>query len=136
MSTVVRNEAETEALGETFAKTLKAGDTVAMRGDLGAGKTAFCRGVARGLGYSGRVTSPTYALVNEYEGELPLFHFDLYRLSCADELYDLGLEEYLDRGGVCVMEWSERVEGEVPFTHTVTVKTVDETTREITIEVR
>lgn len=136
MITVARNEAETETVGEAFAKELKAGDCVAMRGDLGAGKTAFCRGLARGLGYSGRVTSPTYALVNEYEGDLTLFHFDLYRLSCADELYDLGLEEYLDRGGVCVMEWSERVEGEVPFTHTVTVKTVDAATREITIEVR
>ena len=107
-----------------------------MRGDLGAGKTAFTRGVARGLGYTGRVTSPTYALVNEYNSELPLFHFDLYRLSDAEELYDLGLEEYLDRGGVCLMEWSERVEGEVPFTHTVTIQTVDETTREIAIEVR
>lgn len=123
-------------LGEQFAKTLKAGDAVAMRGDLGAGKTAFTRGVARGLGYLGRVTSPTYALVNEYHGEFPLFHFDLYRLSDAEELYDLGLEEYLDRGGVCVMEWSERVEGEVPFTHTVTITRVDDDTREITIEVR
>ncbi len=127
---------ETESIGESFAKTLTAGAVVAMRGDLGAGKTAFTRGVARGLGYAGRVTSPTYALVNEYNCEVPLFHFDLYRLSDAEELYDLGLEEYLDRGGICLMEWSERVEGEVPFTHTVTVSYVDDATREITIEVR
>lgn len=135
MSTYCANEAQTEKLGEIFAKTVFPGDVVAMRGDLGAGKTAFCRGLARGLGYTGRVTSPTYSLVNEYEGEVPMFHFDLYRLSSADELYDLGLEEYLDRGGICVMEWSERVEGEVAFTRVVTVRTVDETTREITIEV-
>ncbi len=135
MSTYCFTEEQTEKLGEIFGKTVRCGAVVAMCGDLGAGKTAFCRGVARGLGYTGRVTSPTYSLVNEYLGDTPMFHFDLYRLSGADELYDLGLDEYLDRGGVCMMEWSERVEGEIPFTHRITIKTVDETTREITIEV-
>ena len=87
---------------------------VAYRGDLGAGKTAFTRGLARGLGCTGRVTSPTFTVVNEYEGRLPLFHFDLYRLEGEDALYDIGWEDYLDRGGVCAVEWSERAEAALP----------------------
>ena len=102
---------ETEALGAQLAGSLKAGDVVAFTGDLGAGKTAFTRGIARGLGVPGRVTSPTFTIVNEYEGgRLPLFHFDMYRLGSSDELFDIGWEDYLSRGGVCVVEWSEIVE--------------------------
>ena len=101
---------ETEAVGEALARKLLPGDVVAFRGDLGAGKTAFTRGIARGLGITGPVTSPTYTLVNEYpEGRLPLFHFDLYRLNDSDELFELGWEDYLSRGGVCAVEWSEHV---------------------------
>ena len=104
------NEAETEAIGARLAAVLNPGAVVAYLGDLGMGKTAFTRGLAAGLGYKGRVTSPTFAIVNEYEGgRLPLFHFDMYRLSSAGELYDIGWEDYLARGGVCAVEWSENV---------------------------
>jgi len=103
-------EAQTEALGEALAKKLPAGSVVAFTGDLGTGKTAFVRGMARGLGITARVTSPTFTIVSEYEGgTLPLFHFDLYRLGCADELFDIGWEDYLRRGGICAVEWSEHV---------------------------
>ena len=106
-----QSAAETEALGEKLARQLQGGEVIAFTGDLGAGKTAFTRGLARGLGITDRVTSPTFTIVNEYEGgRLPLFHFDMYRLSCSDELYDIGWEDYLARGGVCAVEWSEIVE--------------------------
>ena len=91
---------ETERIGETLGKTLRPGSVVAYRGGLGMGKTAFTRGLARGLGCAGRVTSPTFTIVNEYEGDIPLFHFDLYRLGSSDELFDIGWEDYLARGGV------------------------------------
>ena len=111
---------ETEALGEALARTLRPGSVVAFTGDLGAGKTAFVRGLARGLGIGDRVTSPTFTIVNEYEGRLPLFHFDMYRLGDEDELFDIGWEDYLNRGGVCAVEWSERIAGALP-PETVTV---------------
>lgn len=104
------SEQETEALGETLVATLAPGAVVAFTGDLGAGKTAFVRGMARGLGVTQRVTSPTFTIVNEYEGgRLPLFHFDLYRLNSSDELFDIGWEDFLRRGGICAVEWSENV---------------------------
>lgn len=104
------SERDTEALGEALARQMAPGAVVAFTGDLGAGKTAFVRGMARGLGIQARVTSPTFTIVNEYEGgRLPLFHFDLYRLGSADELFDIGWEDFLRRGGVCAVEWSENV---------------------------
>ena len=107
---VTNNEEETQTLGERLAGVLKPGTVIAFTGDLGAGKTAFTRGLARGLGIQERVTSPTFTIVNEYEGgRLPLFHFDMYRLGSSDELYDIGWEDYLARGGVCAVEWSENV---------------------------
>ncbi|HJG86963.1 tRNA (adenosine(37)-N6)-threonylcarbamoyltransferase complex ATPase subunit type 1 TsaE [Pseudoflavonifractor capillosus] len=110
MEYVSNSPAETEALGAALAGRLKPGAVVAFSGDLGAGKTAFVRGMARGLGIPERVTSPTFTIVNEYEGgRLPLFHFDMYRLSSSDELFDIGWEDYLVRGGVCAVEWSENV---------------------------
>ena len=110
MEYVSNSPAETEALGAALAERLKPGTVVAFSGDLGAGKTAFVRGMARGLGISERVTSPTFTIVNEYEGgRLPLFHFDMYRLGSSDELFDIGWEDYLVRGGVCAVEWSENV---------------------------
>ena len=110
MRFVTHSVDETEALGERLAKTLHGGEIIAFTGDLGAGKTAFTRGLARGLGIPMRVTSPTYTIVNEYTGgRLPLFHFDMYRLGSSDELFDIGWEDYLQRGGVCAVEWSENV---------------------------
>lgn len=105
------SETETENIGEQFAKTLAGGSIVAMYGDLAAGKTAFVRGMARGLGLSCTVSSPTFTIVNEYLGpEKSLIHFDMYRLSSADELFDIGWEDYLARGAICAVEWSENVE--------------------------
>ena len=110
MEYVSNSPAETEALGAALAGRLKPGAVVAFSGDLGAGKTAFVRGMARGLDICELVTSPTFTIVNEYEGgRLPLFHFDMYRLSSSDELFDIGWEDYLVRGGVCAVEWSENV---------------------------
>ena len=105
---------ETEQLGEQLGRTLRPGSVVAYRGDLGMGKTAFTRGLARGLGCTCRVTSPTFTIVNEYSGALPLFHFDMYRLQSDDDLWDIGWEDYLDRGGVCAVEWSENVADAMP----------------------
>lgn len=106
------SEQETEAIGVELAQRLVPGTVVAFTGDLGAGKTAFVRGMARGLGVPARVTSPTFTIVNEYEGgRLPLFHFDLYRIGSEDELFDIGWEDFLRRGGICAVEWSENVEG-------------------------
>ncbi len=104
------SERETEALGEALVERLSPGAVVAFTGDLGAGKTAFVRGMAKGLDIPQRVTSPTFTIVNEYEGgRLPLFHFDLYRLGSSDELFDIGWEDFLRRGGICAVEWSENV---------------------------
>lgn len=108
------SEQETEAIGREMAQRLAPGAVVAFTGDLGAGKTAFVRGMAQGLGISQRVTSPTFTIVNEYQGRIPLFHFDMYRLPDADALFDIGWEDYLDRGGVCAVEWSENVAEALP----------------------
>ena len=105
---------ETEHIGEMLGRRLCPGTVVAYRGGLGMGKTAFTRGLARGLGCAGRVTSPTFTIVNEYDGATPLFHFDMYRLGSSDELFDIGWEDYLTRGGVCAVEWSERVDDAMP----------------------
>ena len=105
---------ETEAIGEALGRQLRGGSVVAYRGGLGMGKTAFTRGLARGLGCRGRVTSPTFTIVNEYNGTTPLFHFDMYRLEDEDALFDIGGDDYLERGGVCAVEWSENVESALP----------------------
>lgn len=110
MEFYTKSEQETEALGEKLAGQLKPGAVIAYYGDLGAGKTAFTRGLGRGLGIEDRITSPTYNIVNEYPGIIPLFHFDMYRLQSSEDLFDIGWEDYLQRGGVIAVEWSERVE--------------------------
>ncbi len=127
---------ETQALGQKLASRLAPGDVIAYFGDLGAGKTAFTRGLAQGLGITDPVTSPTYTIVNEYlSGRIPLFHFDMYRLSSSDKLFDIGWEDYLSRGGVCAVEWSENVEDALQDAIRVTIeKDADEPdTRHITI---
>ena len=114
MQFVSHSTQETEQFGEEVAKSLRGGDVLAFTGSLGMGKTAFTRGLARGLGCRGRVTSPTFTIVNEYDGKTPLFHFDMYRLGSSDELFDIGWDDYLARGGVCAVEWSERVSDALP----------------------
>ena len=127
--------AETEKVGATLGKILKPGTILAYRGDLGAGKTAFTRGLAKGLGCSEIVTSPTYTIVNEYlSGRIPLFHFDMYRLRSSDDLWDIGWEDYLDRNGVCAVEWSENVEDALEGAVSVTIEKTGEESRKITIE--
>lgn len=126
---------ETSRLGAALGRVLTGGTVLAYRGDLGAGKTAFTRGLAAGLGCTELVTSPTYTIVNEYlSGRLPLFHFDMYRLASADDLWDIGWDDYLDRGGVCAVEWSENVADAMDGAITVTIEKTGEDSRRITIE--
>ena len=135
MKIITRSELETEKVGEDFAKTCRPGTVIAMFGDLGAGKTAFVRGLAKGLGLHARVSSPTFTIVNEYQGKIPLFHFDMYRLGSSDELFDIGWEDYLNRGGICAVEWSENVEDAFDAdTLRVTIDKLGENEREISIE--
>ena len=137
MEFISHSEAETEALGEKLARSLpEHGVVIAMYGELGAGKTAFVRGLARGLEVDGAVTSPTFTIVNELYGKRDLFHFDMYRLGSADELFDIGWEDYLDRGGVCAVEWSENVEEALSGAIRITISKdpADENVRTITIE--
>ena len=130
-----RSPEETERLGARLAEKLVPGTVIAYRGDLGAGKTAFTRGLARGLGCREQVTSPTYTIVNEYlSGRIPLFHFDMYRLRSSDDLWDIGWEDYLERGGVCAVEWSENVADAMENAVTVNLEKLGENTRRITIE--
>ncbi len=135
MEFITNSPAETEAVGAALGKILTPGTLIAYRGDLGAGKTAFTRGLARGLGYADMVTSPTYTIVNEYlGGRLPLFHFDMYRLASSDDLWDIGWEDYLDRGGVCAVEWSENVADAMENAVYVTIEKTGEESRRITVE--
>ena len=135
MEYITNSPEETEQVGAALAQTLQPGTVIAYRGDLGAGKTAFTRGLARGLGYAEPVTSPTYTIVNEYlGGRLPLFHFDMYRLATSDDLWDIGWEDYLDRGGVCAVEWSENVEDALDDFILVNIEKIGDESRRITIE--
>ena len=135
MEFLTNSPTETEAVGERLAKILTPGAVIAYCGDLGAGKTAFTRGLARGLDCTDMVTSPTYTIVNEYlGGRLPLFHFDMYRLRSAEELWDIGWEDYLERGGVCAVEWSENVADALEGAIDVTIEKTGEESRRITIE--
>ena len=135
MTYITNSPAETEAVGAALGRVIPAGTVLAYRGDLGAGKTAFTRGLARGLGYLEPVTSPTYTIVNEYlGGRLPLFHFDMYRLRSSDDLWDIGWDDYLDRNGVCAVEWSENVDDAMENAVYVTIEKTGEESRRITIE--
>lgn len=135
MEHLSHSEQETEQLGEQVARRLPRGTVIAYTGELGMGKTAFTRGLARGLGCRGRVTSPTFTIVNEYEGDIPLFHFDLYRLGSSDELFDIGWEDYLARGAVCAVEWSENVDDAFFGDEMIlTIEKLSDTDRKITVK--
>ena len=135
MQFITNSPAETEKIGAALSKILTPGTVIAYRGDLGAGKTAFTRGLARGLGVADPVTSPTYTIVNEYlGGRMPLFHFDMYRLASSDDLWDIGWEDYLDRGGICAVEWSENVADAMEDAISVTIEKLGGDARRITIE--
>lgn len=108
---ISNSAADTEKIAFDLAKTLNAGDIILYEGDLGAGKTTFTKGIAKALGIKDVVTSPTFALVNEYYGDISLFHFDLYRIETFDDLYAIGFFDYLDRGGIIAAEWSENIPG-------------------------
>jgi len=135
MEFVTNSPEQTEAVGAALGRQLQPGAVIAYQGDLGAGKTAFTRGVACGLGAKESVTSPTYTIVNEYlSGKYPLFHFDMYRLASSDDLFDIGWEDYLDRGGICAVEWSENVADAMENAIVVTIEKLGEEVRRITIE--
>ncbi|MEE1279793.1 MAG: tRNA (adenosine(37)-N6)-threonylcarbamoyltransferase complex ATPase subunit type 1 TsaE [Oscillospiraceae bacterium] len=131
---VSNSERETEQFAESFAKRLSRGSVIAFEGTLGAGKTAFTRGLARGLNSRDSVSSPTFAIVNEYDGEIPLFHFDMYRIETLGELYSIGFFEYLERGGICAIEWSENIYSALPEeTVFVSIEQISQSQRKITV---
>ena len=132
---IFKSEEETLAWAEEFGKSLKAGDMVALYGNLGAGKTVMSRGICKGLGFDGTVCSPTYTILHEYPNEPPLYHFDLYRLEPGAELYEVGFDhEYLSRG-ITLIEWPERLDGDTgDITHKITIEIVSENVREVTLE--
>ena len=135
MEYITNSPEETEAVGQELARQLRPGAILAYEGDLGAGKTAFTRGLAAGLEVDTQVTSPTFTIVNEYEGgKLPLFHFDMYRLHSADDLFDIGWDDYLERLGICAVEWSENVEEALENPLVVTICKTGEESRKITLE--
>lgn len=133
---ITHSRQETEEFAAKLAKTVEAGTVIAMRGDLGTGKTCFTCGFAKGMGYEGDVNSPTFAIVNEYKGgRLPIYHFDMYRISGWDDLYTTGYFDCLEDGGILIIEWSENIASALPEgTVTVTIKTLGENDREITVE--
>lgn len=132
---ISKSVAETENIAKNFAKELKPGDVIAYKGNLGAGKTAFTRGLALGLGLNAEVSSPTFALVHEYQGkDITLYHFDMYRINDFDDLYSTGYFDYLDLNQILAIEWSENIEGILEEdTIFVDIKTIDENTRKISI---
>lgn len=132
---ISNSPADTKKIAAELASTLKGGEVIAFYGDLGMGKTCFVTGLAQGLGFTGEVSSPTFAIINEYlGGRLSLYHFDMYRVSGWDDLYSTGYFEYMESGGVLAVEWSENIETALPDnTIRVTIKRLDEQSREITI---
>ena len=134
------SQKETENIAKAFAKTLKIGDVVCLKGDLGAGKTAFTAGLAKGLGIKDTVSSPTFTIVNCYSGDIPLYHFDLYRITDCDEVYDIGFDEYVAGDGITVIEWADIISDILPeerYDITIT-KNLDihDDFREISVEKR
>lgn len=136
LSIITHTPEETEAFAARIAKQLSPGDLIACQGGMGAGKTAFARGLARGLGLKDQVSSPTFALVHEYtQGPLPLYHFDMYRIDGMEELYSTGFFDYLEQDGILLVEWSENIADALPENAIILeIRQVDETTREIHLE--
>lgn len=129
--------ADTQTLGEQLGKTLKSGDVIALIGDLGTGKTCLTQGIARGIGIAPDevVSSPSYILINEYNGTIPIYHIDLYRLETAAEIAELGLTEYMDSDGICIIEWAERMEYALPENHMrIDIRWEDENVRHFTVQ--
>lgn len=114
MEIILRNLDETEEFGVKLGKALKKGDILCLNGSLGAGKTTLTKSIGLGLGVSEYITSPTFALINQYSGRLPLYHFDVYRLENVEEIYDLGFDEYFYGNGVCIIEWADKIEKMIP----------------------
>lgn len=112
MNYVTENDEQTIALGEKFAKNLKKGDVILLEGEMGAGKTTFVKGIAKGLGVTSLITSPTYAYMNDYDGVL--YHYDCYRLSSGEDAEALGLTDYFYAGGICVLEWAQNIKEVLP----------------------
>ena len=136
MNYISKSYEETQKIASEFAKQLKPGDVITLDGDLGAGKTAFTGGLAKGLGITGYVTSPTFTIVNEYQnGTMPLFHFDVYRIESMDDLYDIGWEDYVSQAGVCVVEWADIIRDglDLPYYEIRITKLDSEDTRQISI---
>jgi len=126
-----KSREDTMAFAEAYAKTLRAGDVVLLNGDMGAGKTVFTKGVARGLGIEEEVTSPTYAYMNDYDGRL--FHYDCYRIESVEQAERLGLADYFDMGGICIVEWAQNIAPLLPRSvKSVTIRKLNENEREIT----
>ena len=135
MEYITHGPEETERLGAALGAILPPGTVIAYEGDLGAGKTAFTRGLAKGLGCTDLVTSPTYTIVNEYRsGRIPLFHFDMYRLASSEDLWDIGWEDYLEQGGICAVEWSENIADALENPLRITISRLGEELRKITME--
>ena len=132
---ITNSAAETEAFAENFAKELVGGEVIAFKGSMGMGKTCFTRGLARGLGFTGQVTSPTFALVNEYiGGRLSLYHFDMYRIESWEDLYSSGFFDYKEAGGVIAAEWSENIEGALDYdTIVISFERLSDNSRKITV---
>ena len=111
---ITESAEETSKIGEQLGRLLSKGNIICLTGDLGAGKTAFTKGIAKGLAVDDYVTSPTYTIINEYQGRLPLYHFDVYRLNDVEEMYELGYEEYFFGDGIVVLEWADIVRDIIP----------------------
>lgn len=135
MRIVTRSEDETMKIGDIIGRKLKSGDVISLNGDLGAGKTYITKGIAKGLGVEDYITSPTFIIVNEYEGRIPLYHFDVYRINDIDEMYEIGFDEYLYGNGVCIVEWGKIVEELLPgYAIKIDINKIDDNTREIVID--
>lgn len=113
---ISHNEKETQKIGKKIAQMLKKGDIICLEGDLGAGKTFLSKAIAESLGIQEPITSPTYTIVHEYEGDMPLYHFDVYRIADIDEMFELGFDEYIFGEGICIIEWADKIREIIPST--------------------